>query len=237
MTTTTPVSRFLAFLKRSWSLPAFIQSVSLAGLGFLLTLSVLGVNNWRDLESKDYMMPAAVGAFVYWRNGLLHQADGGEEEGGGNDGVLDRRAPRLGRTITWLHGPPPPTSFISNVSSIFTIIYAFSPSCPHSQKNFPGFLSAAFNFVGKGEGREVSFCGITKDDEELEGYLTVLKKNKNLNKISVGIDTGGVIDKLQKNFNIESIPHVYVVRDGSVEWDGHPCNLENVLANMVGFWD
>lgn len=94
MTTTTPASRFLAFSKRSWSLPAFIQSVSLAGLGFLLTLSVLGVNNWRDLESKDYMMPAAVGVFVYWRNGLLHQADGGEEEGGGNDGVLDRRAPR-----------------------------------------------------------------------------------------------------------------------------------------------
>ncbi|GMH98017.1 hypothetical protein TrVE_jg4615 [Triparma verrucosa] len=233
-------SNLVLFLKKSWSLPAFLQAFSLALLGFFLTLSVSGYNNWRELEFKDYAMPAAVGVYVYWRNGILHQADGGidaNEATDGNEGVLDRRAPRLGRTIDWFHGSPPPSHSSHSSVTVFNILYVFSPTCIHSQKNLSGFTSAAANFVGKGDDREVFFGAISKEGEDTISDLMPLKKNKNLSKISLGTDTSDVIETLFKNLSVDSFPHVFVIKNGSVEWDGHPCNLEGTLALMVGFWE
>jgi len=57
-------------------------------------------------------------------------------------------------------------------------------------------------------------------------------------QISVGVDVGGeVIGKLQRQFRVDTVPHCYVVKNGVVEWDGHPSSLESTLALMIGFWE
>ena len=57
-----------------------------------------------------------------------------------------------------------------------------------------------------------------------------------LAKVSVGSDLGSAVASLSLNFGVDAVPHVYVIKDGTVEWDGHPCNLEQTLALQVGFW-
>ena len=71
-------------------------AVLLAGLGFGLTISVRSMDS---LEFKDWVLPLAVGGYVYWRNGVLGQADGGAgnaDDEPRSDGVLDRRCEERG---------------------------------------------------------------------------------------------------------------------------------------------
>ena len=39
-----------------------------------------------------------------------------------------------------------------------------------------------------------------------------------------------------KEFDIDRLPWVYIIKNHRVEWDGHPCNLENSL-NLMTMYD
>ncbi|GMH74837.1 hypothetical protein TrRE_jg9407 [Triparma retinervis] len=132
--------------------------------------------------------------------------------------------------VEYVNGPPPPPfSSGTQASPVWNVLFVFSTTCKHSRSNFSGFVSAAQNFVGGG----CTFLALTRDGKEnaekfVESITTGGRaKVRGVEKISVAVDLGGdVIGKLQRQFKIDTVPHCYVVKNGVVEWDGHPSSLE-----------
>ena len=116
--------------------------------------------------------------------------------------------------------------------------------CPHSAASFAPFVSAAARFLSAP--KPPRFLALTKCEPEkvrefIQRLSTVGKDKKaieNLHACAFACDISGLaVDTLQSNFRCEEIPRVYVIDNGTVEWDGHPVGVEEAVARVVGMYD
>ena len=225
---------FVSFVKRLWNPYAFLQSLVLSLIAVSLTLSLKSLSSF---EQSDIILPVAVFMYVYWRNGVLnqtlHDVDSNAQEN------FDRTVPRLGvRSVDYIRGTPP------RASDKITVIMTFATWCQHSRASFRPFLSLASKFTSPSTACNIKFLALTKcSSENTTQYIQDLVKHSSTTKplhlgtVAFGVDKSNIITTLQDHFKCLEIPRCYVIKDNEVHWDGHPANLETVVAGLTKLYD
>jgi len=224
-------STFIAFVRRLWNPYAFLQALSLAAVAVALTVSM---KSFETFDYDDCILPLGVFTYVYWRNGVLnqtlHEAESEVEE------IFERRPPRLGgRSAEYIRGSPP-------VGNEVVVLVTFATWCAHSRHTFSPLASMAAKFGAAGSSCKfvaVTRCGVDETKEFVQDLTkhSATRAATNLGSVAVCCDRSGIVDTLTENFRCNEVPHVYIIKNNSVEWDGHPANAEPIVSRLVGLYD
>lgn len=111
----------------------------------------------------------------------------------------------------------------------------FATTCTHCEENAPLIAELARTYQPKG----VVFIAISKEDRQTIAAWLEIPLNKERVNYGVISDPGQISNRVLQNGTFRnSTPRVFMVKDGIVQWIGHPALSEKPLEALVnGTWD
>ena len=122
----------------------------------------------------------------------------------------------------WVKGEP------VDVSSGVHVVEFWATWCPPCRTSIPHLTEVQEKYGDRG----VKIIGVSNED--LGTVEPFVEKMGDKMAYTVVIDGGAVSSDYMEKYNINSIPHAFVVKDGAVVWHGHPMDkLEAAIDDAL----
>ena len=145
---------------------------------------------------------------------------------GGGSGTLQSQTsgePAAALAVAhWVKGDP------VDISSGVHVVEFWATWCPPCRTSIPHLTELQEKFKDRG----VNIIGVS--DEELATVESFVKKMGDKMAYTVAIDAGATSKGYMTKYGINGIPHAFVVKDGTVVWNGHPMDkLEAAIDDAL----